>query len=87
MIFSEVAGNANRAGGLMQISGRPGCAALPRALERHEPGLSLGCAGIAHVQGIGANDLPAVVPGDQAEALECTSPPMRQVLSYYQQQG
>jgi len=53
MIFSEAAGDASWAGELMAVSGRPGCAALPRALERGKPGLSLGCAGMRTFTSVG----------------------------------
>ncbi len=89
MIFNEAVGNVNWAAELMQVSGRPGCAAIPRALERHKPGLSLGCAGMRTFSGIGDDEMLAVVPGEQAEALvealERTVNANEAVMSYYQE--
>jgi hypothetical protein len=45
-MFNEAAGDVNWATELTQISGRPGCAAIPRALERGKPGMSFGCVGM-----------------------------------------
>lgn len=67
MIFNEAMGGTNWAGELMEISGRPGCAALPRALHGHKPTMSLGCAGVRTFARIGDDELLAVVPGDQGE--------------------
>jgi uncharacterized protein (DUF169 family) len=90
MIFNEAVGDVNWASELMQVSGRPGCAAIPRALERHKSGLSLGCAGMRTFSGIGDDELLAIVPGDQVEAfveaLERTVNANEAVMSYYQQQ-
>jgi uncharacterized protein (DUF169 family) len=88
MIFSEAVGNANWAGELMQVSGRPGCAAIPRALQRDKPGLSLGCAGMRTFSGIREEELLAVVPGSQLEAfaaaVERTVSANETVMAYYQ---
>jgi uncharacterized protein (DUF169 family) len=88
MIFSEAVGNANWAGELMQVSGRPGCAAIPRALQRDKPGLSLGCAGMRTFSGISEEELLAVVPGGRleafAEAVEHTVSVNETVMAYYQ---
>jgi uncharacterized protein (DUF169 family) len=90
MIFSEATGNTNWAGELMQVSGRPGCAALPRTLEQGKPGLSLGCAGMRTFTNIGAEEMLAVVACDQAEALadalERTVNANEAVLEYYRRQ-
>lgn len=90
MIYNEALGNANWAGELMRVSGRPGCAALPRAMERHKAGLSLGCAGMRMFTNISENELLAVVPSDQAEglveALERTVSANEAVLAYWQRQ-
>jgi uncharacterized protein (DUF169 family) len=90
MIFNEAVGDVNWAGELMQISGRPGCAAIPRAMERGKPGLSLGCAGTRAFSGIGDDELLAIVPGRQLEAfvaaLERTVNVNEAVMSYYQRE-
>jgi len=88
MIFNEAAGRVNWAAELTQVSGRPGCAAIPRALERHQSRLSLGCAGMRTFSGISDDELLAVVPGDQlgalAEGLERIVSVNEAVMSYYQ---
>lgn len=90
MIFSEASGTANWASELMEVSGRPGCAALPRALDRRKSGLSLGCTGMRIFMGIGGDEMLAVVPGDQAAALvtalERTVNANNAVRSYYWQE-
>ena len=90
MLFNEAGGRVNWAAELTQVSGRPGCAAIPRALERRQPGLSLGCAGMRTFSGISEDELLAVVPGDQLEALaqnlERIVNVNEAVMSYYQRQ-
>jgi uncharacterized protein (DUF169 family) len=89
MIFNEAVGDVNWAAELMQVSGRPGCAAIPRALERQKPGLALGCAGMRTFSGIGDDELLAIVPGGQLEALvvalERTVNVNEAVMSYQQE--
>jgi uncharacterized protein (DUF169 family) len=46
MLYSEAAGRAAWTGAQMDITGRPSCAALPRALHSNQPGMSLGCVGM-----------------------------------------
>jgi uncharacterized protein (DUF169 family) len=90
MIFNEAVGDVSWAADLMQVSGRPGCAVIPRALERRKPGLSLGCAGMRTFSGIGDDELLAVVPGGEleafVEALERTVNVNQTVMAYYQQE-
>lgn len=90
MIFNEAVGDVNWTAELTQVSGRPGCAVIPRALERGKPGLTFGCAGMRSFSGIGAEELLAVVPGDQleavAEAVERTVAVNESLMSYYQQE-
>jgi len=88
MIFNEATGDVSWATELTQVSGRPGCAAIPRALERGKPGVSFGCIGMRTFSGIGEDELLAVVPGSQLEALaeriERTVSANEAILSYYQ---
>jgi len=90
MIFNEAIGGSDWAGELMQVSGRPGCAALPRALQGHKPSVSLGCTGLRTFTQIGNEELLAVVPGDQGEevvaALERTVNANAAMSAFYQQQ-
>jgi len=47
----------------MGMTGRPGCAALPRALQDSQPVMSLGCAGMRTFTEIGDDMNLAVIPG------------------------
>lgn len=90
MIFTEAAGRASWADTLMQVSGRPGCAALPLASEKGQAGLSLGCAGMRTFTRVADDRLLGVIPGGQAEdfiaALERTVSANQAVGSYYREQ-
>src|SRR5579863_10597207 len=44
MIYTEAAGRAAWTASPMDVTGRPGCAALPRAMHSQQPGMTLGCA-------------------------------------------
>jgi uncharacterized protein (DUF169 family) len=63
MLYSEAAGRAAWTATPMEVSGRPGCAALPLALNSNQPGISLGCAGMRTFTEIGNDMNLAVVPG------------------------
>lgn len=62
MLYSEAAGRAAWTNVPMEVSGRPGCAALPLALLNNQPGLSLGCAGMRTFTGVGDDLNLAAVP-------------------------
>lgn len=64
MLYSEAAGRAAWTATPMEVSGRPGCAALPLAMRNNQPGMSLGCAGMRTFTEIGDDLNLAVVPGD-----------------------
>lgn len=91
MIFTEAAGRASWADTLMQVSGRPGCAALPLAREGGQAGLSLGCAGMRTFTKVADDRLLGVIPGSQGEdfiaALERTVSANQAMGSYYQEQA
>jgi uncharacterized protein (DUF169 family) len=63
MLYSEAAGRASWTGTPMDVTGRPGCAALPRALHSNQPGMSLGCAGMRTFTEIGDDMNLAAIPG------------------------
>jgi uncharacterized protein (DUF169 family) len=67
MLFSEAAGTATLTGEQLRLSGRPGCTALPLALNAQEPRLSLGCAGMRIFTRISGEFLLAVLPGAKVE--------------------
>ncbi|WP_328611256.1 DUF169 domain-containing protein [Amycolatopsis sp. NBC_00345] len=76
MVYNEAAGNAKWTSTPMDVSGRPGCAALPLALESQAPRLALGCIGMRTFTDIADDRILAVLPGGKAEefvaALEVT---------------
>ncbi|HEX4060853.1 MAG TPA: DUF169 domain-containing protein [Streptosporangiaceae bacterium] len=63
MLYSEAAGRAAWTSAPMDVTGRPGCAALPRALNSNQPGMSLGCAGMRTFTEIGDDMNLAAIPG------------------------
>ena len=63
MLYSEAAGRAAWTAAPMDVSGRPGCAALPLALRNGQPGMSLGCAGMRTFTEIGDDLNLAALPG------------------------
>ncbi len=63
MLYSEAAGRAAWTGAPMDVTGRPGCAALPRAMQTNQPGMSLGCAGMRTFTEIGDDMNLAAIPG------------------------
>ena len=67
MLYSEAAGRAAWTAAPMNVTGRPGCAALPRALHSNQPGMSLGCAGMRTFTEIGDDMNLAAVPGSALE--------------------
>lgn len=62
MLYSEAAGRAAWTSAPMDVSGRPGCAALPLALRNNQPGMSLGCAGMRTFTEIGDDLNLAALP-------------------------
>lgn len=88
MIFTEAAGGANWTEAPMQVSGRPGCAALPLALANDRPRLSLGCMGMRTFTSVADDRVLGVVPGSQAEefvtALERTVGANATMKAYYE---
>jgi uncharacterized protein (DUF169 family) len=67
MLYTEAAGRAAWTAAPMDVTGRPGCAALPRALQTGQPGMSLGCAGMRTFTEIGDDMNLAVIPGTAME--------------------
>ena len=63
MLYSEAAGRAAWTANPMDVTGRPGCAALPLAMRSNEPGMSLGCAGMRTFTEIGDDLTLAAIPG------------------------
>jgi uncharacterized protein (DUF169 family) len=65
MIWSEAAGGAAWDGETGTVLGRPACAALPAAIDRDRPTLSLGCTGMRTFTGIPEGHMLGVVPGER----------------------
>jgi uncharacterized protein (DUF169 family) len=63
MLYSEAAGRAAWTGTPMNVTGRPGCAALPLALNGNQPSMSLGCAGMRTFTEVSDDLTLAAVPG------------------------
>jgi uncharacterized protein (DUF169 family) len=87
MLYSEAAGRAAWTGAQMDILGRPGCAALPRALHSNQPSMSLGCVGMRTFTEISDDMNLAVIPGSAlagfVDALEGTVDSNTTMRSYY----
>lgn len=87
MVYNEAAGRAAWTGGQMDVSGRPGCAALPRALHSNQPGMSLGCVGMRTFTEIGDDMNLAVIPGSAltgfVDALQRTVDSNAMMRSFY----
>lgn len=63
MLYSEAAGRAAWTASPMDVTGRPGCTALPLAMHSQQPGMSLGCAGMRTFTEIGDDLTLAAIPG------------------------
>ena len=87
MLYSEAAGRAAWTAAPMDVTGRPGCAALPLALRSGQPGLSLGCAGMRTFTEIGDDLTLAALPGSAlpgfVEALASTAESNAGMRSFY----
>jgi uncharacterized protein (DUF169 family) len=69
MLWSEAAGGASWATAVPSgVLGRPACAAIPAAIDRGMPALSLGCMGMRTFTRIGDDRLLAVIPGTKLAA-------------------
>ncbi|WP_347954429.1 DUF169 domain-containing protein [Gordonia aichiensis] len=68
MIFNEASGDARWTTAAADVTGRPGCAALPRAIARNGPSLSFGCVGMRTFTGIEDGLGLAAIPGGELAA-------------------
>jgi uncharacterized protein (DUF169 family) len=90
MMYNEAAGTCRWTEAMPATAfGRPSCAALPVALEKSQPALSLGCLGMRIFTDIGENYLLAVVPGKKLEefskALGSTEQANQTMETFYQE--
>ncbi|MFJ4099859.1 DUF169 domain-containing protein [Amycolatopsis japonica] len=87
MIYNEAAGNAKWTATPMDVSGRPGCAALPLALKSQAPRMALGCIGMRTFTDISDDRILAVLPGGIAgefvSALEATVAANAEMKKFY----
>lgn len=91
MLLREAAGDSRWTDeSPLGVFGRPACAALPMAMERSRPTLSLGCAGMRTFTEISDDRLLAAVPGEELEkvrhALHATLKANQSVQSFYNRQ-
>ncbi len=90
MLCNEAMGTASWTAGGPAVTGRPGCAALPLAMNRNNPVISLGCAGMRTFTEIADDRLLVAIPGGQLEkfthAVEGTGQANKHMLGFYQAQ-
>jgi uncharacterized protein (DUF169 family) len=90
MLCNEAMGAADWNAPAPATTGRPGCAALPLAMDANTPTLSLGCAGMRTFTGISPDRMLIAVPGtglDQfATALRKTAEVNEHMLGFYRSQ-
>jgi uncharacterized protein (DUF169 family) len=89
MLFNEAAGTASwMAEAPMDVSGRPGCAALPLAMNNDQPRASLGCIGMRTFTEIPGDRILVVLPGSRVPefvtALETTVQSNAVMREFYQ---
>jgi uncharacterized protein (DUF169 family) len=89
MIYSEAAGTCRWTEAMPTPAfGRPSCAALPVALDKSRPTLSLGCLGMRIFTGVSEDHLLAVLPGSRIEeffrALESVATANQTLGEFYQ---
>ena len=91
MLANEAAGDANWTSAPRTTTGRPGCAALPRAFSDGHPTLSLGCAGMRTFTEVANDRMLFAVPGSAlesfADALEQIGGANEQMLTFYRGQA
>jgi uncharacterized protein (DUF169 family) len=64
MIYNEAVGNSQwRADASPQVLGRPACGALPAALDKSQPQLSMGCAGMRTFTEVSDDRMLVALPG------------------------
>ncbi|MFI0486737.1 DUF169 domain-containing protein [Actinomadura sp. 9N215] len=90
MICNEALGAASWLSGSPTVTGRPGCSALPLAMDQGHPTISLGCAGMRTFTGIGDDRLLFAIPGQAleefTEAVEKTHRVNQHMIGYYKEQ-
>ena len=67
MVYNEAAGAAQWASTPHRVGGRPGCAALPMAIQAERPSLSFGCTGMRTFTEVADDRMLAVVPGTRLD--------------------
>lgn len=63
MLVGEAAGSAAWTSDATTVTGRPGCAVLPRAMNDGKPAMSVGCIGMRTFTGIPDHTMVVAVPG------------------------
>jgi uncharacterized protein (DUF169 family) len=90
MLCNEAMGTASWTAGGPSITGRPGCAALPIAMQTGGPAMSFGCAGMRTFTEVSDDQLLIAIPGQELEkfvaAFEEINAANNQMLDFYQGQ-
>ncbi|MGI8447427.1 MAG: DUF169 domain-containing protein [Streptosporangiaceae bacterium] len=90
MLCNEAMGTASWTAGGPSITGRPGCAALPIAMNTGSSAMSFGCAGMRTFTEVADDQLLIAIPGQELDkfvaAFEETSEANKQMLGFYQGQ-
>ncbi|MBM7365730.1 DUF169 domain-containing protein [Gordonia hydrophobica] len=68
MLFNEASGTARWTATSADVTGRPGCAALPRAVATNSPSMSFGCIGMRTFTDIDDDLSLVAIPGGELEA-------------------
>lgn len=63
MVLGEAAGSAAWTAEDTVVTGRPGCAVLPRAMNSGAPAMSVGCIGMRTFTRVPDNLMPVAIPG------------------------
>lgn len=87
MVYHEAVGSASWTAAPTRTGGRPGCSAIPMAMQDGRAVLSLGCAGMRTFTEIAEDQMLAAVPGGKLgeliDALRVTVSANGEMESYY----
>lgn len=90
MLCNEAMGTASWTAGGPTITGRPGCAALPTAINSGSPSMSFGCAGMRTFTKTADDQLLVAIPGEKlgslVNAIEVTTAANDRMRQFYEGQ-
>jgi uncharacterized protein (DUF169 family) len=94
MLLAEAAGSAAWTTDPMAVTGRPGCAVVPGAMNGGKPAMSVGCIGMRTFTGIPDHLMVVAVPGavladlvDSVERLAASNDTMQEMYSAMRTSG